>query len=74
MAGQWNVECTLRYMYVCVCVCVYICTCVCVCVVSSSFLQDPIRFLPSIGYLSTYMEPTGRPGLENVRDAVNVHM
>jgi len=26
-----------------------------------------VRFLPSIGYLSTYMEPTGRPGLENVR-------
>ena len=28
--------------------------------------QDPVRFLPSIGYLSTYREPTGQPGLEKV--------
>ncbi len=64
--------CVHACVCVCVCVCVRVCVCACVCVVSSSFLQDPIRFLPSIGYLSTYMEPTGRPGLENVSDAVNV--
>lgn len=26
-----------------------------------------MRFLPSIGYLSKYVEPLGVPGLENVR-------
>ncbi|XP_064394640.1 propionyl-CoA carboxylase alpha chain, mitochondrial-like [Halichondria panicea] len=31
------------------------------------YAEDPVRFLPSIGYLSTYIEPTERPGLENVR-------
>ena len=31
-----------------------------------SYPQDPVHFLPSIGYLSTYREPTGRPGLEKV--------
>lgn len=31
------------------------------------YAEDPVRFLPSIGYLSTYIEPKGRPGLENVR-------
>jgi propionyl-CoA carboxylase alpha chain len=31
------------------------------------YAEDPTRFLPSIGYLSRYIEPTGRPGLENVR-------
>lgn len=31
------------------------------------YAEDPVRFLPSIGFLSHYMEPTGKPGLENVR-------
>ena len=29
-----------------------------------SYPQDPVHFLPSIGYLSTYREPTEWPGLE----------
>ena len=28
--------------------------------------QDPVRFLPSIGYLSTYREPIDHPKLKNV--------
>ena len=31
------------------------------------YAEDPVRFLPSIGYLSKYIEPLGVPGLENVR-------
>ncbi|CAI8052349.1 Propionyl-CoA carboxylase alpha chain, mitochondrial [Geodia barretti] len=31
------------------------------------YAEDPVRFLPSIGYLSTYKEPLNAPGLENVR-------
>ena len=34
--------------------------------------QDPVRFLPSIGYLSTYKEPTGQPGLEKVLARINI--
>ena len=30
------------------------------------YAEDPVRFLPSIGYLSTYKEPLNAPGLENV--------
>ena len=30
------------------------------------YAEDPVRFLPSIGYLSTYREPLNAPGLENV--------
>lgn len=33
---------------------------------SRVYAEDPVRFLPSIGYLSTYIEPLGKPGLENV--------
>lgn len=30
------------------------------------YAEDPVRFLPSVGYLSKYIEPLGRPGLDNV--------
>lgn len=33
---------------------------------SRIYAEDPVRFLPSIGYLSTYTEPLGVPGLDNV--------
>ena len=29
-------------------------------------MQDPVRFIPSIGYLSTYIEPNEQPGLGKV--------
>ncbi len=35
---------------------------------SRIYAEDPVRFLPSIGYLSKYVEPLGLPGLDNVRN------
>ena len=37
------------------------------------YAEDPVTFLPSIGFLSHYMEPTGKPGLENVSDQCTQH-